>query len=131
MLKIYAVLKPTLMFKSINKWISIRNKSVLIFAIVSSYLGIKFAFLVEVCCLLCKPFILGGGGGTLHKKRKKKGLIFLDRIMKNLQSVLIREKLLSPPRGLPMWSPNQWDDAIYASVINEMMPSMQVCEWVS
>ena len=38
------------------------------------------------------------------EKRKKKGLIFLERIMKNLLSALAREKLLSPLKELLAWS---------------------------
>ena len=86
------------MFNSFNNWISITNISVLIFAIVSSYLGIKiFIYLVEVCCLLCKPFILRKKAPSW--KRKKKGLIFLDKIIRNLQSALVsgKEVIISSP----------------------------------
>ena len=60
------------MFNSFNKWISITNISVLIFAIVSSYLRIKiFIYLVEVCCLLCKPFILRKKAPSWKRKKER------------------------------------------------------------
>ena len=116
-LKINVVLKQTLMFKSFNKWISVRNISVLIFAIVSSYLGIKFVILVEVCCFLCKPFILRKKAPSWKEEKERPNFSREDN-EKSSKCSSKGEIIKSTERTTGMVLPT-----------NKTMLSMQMFEW--